>query len=102
MAPCRTATFRDTAQNPFKFLTRCLHLKKYINPNLDLLIDQNLLRAVLPGAPEQVKYYKDKIELYTEADKMVAELKDQESLEHWDWTRDFVSAPARTPATRTS
>ena len=98
LAPCRTATFRDTAQNPFKFLTRCLHLKKYINPNLDLLIDQDLLRTGLPGASEQVKYYQDKTELYTAADKLVAELKDQASLtvteEHWDWTREFVSRPA--------
>ena len=66
----------------------------------------DLLRAGLPGASEQVKYYKDKTELYTEADKSVFELKDQASLivtdEHWDWTRDFVSAQARIPATRTA
>ena len=49
LAPCRSPTFKDSEQGPFKFLTRCLHLKKYINPNLDLLIDQNLLRAGLPG-----------------------------------------------------
>ena len=49
-APCRYESFKDSAQGPFKFLTRCLHLDKYINPNLDLLIDQGLLRTGLPGA----------------------------------------------------
>ena len=57
-APCRRpASFKDSEQGPYKFLTQCLHLEKYINPNLDLLIDQGLLRTGLPGASEQVIYY---------------------------------------------
>ena len=39
---------------------------------------------------DQILVYKDKTELYTMADKMMAELKDQESLlvtdKAWDWT----------------
>ena len=74
-APCRRpASFKDSEQGPYKFLTQCLHLEKYINPNLDLLIDQGLLRTSLPGASEQVIYYKDKTEQYTAWDiKLVAE-----------------------------
>ena len=106
-APCRYESFKDSAQGPFKFLTRCLHLDKYINPNLDLLIDQGLLRTGLPGAPEQTRHYHDKTELYTASDKMVAELKDEASLtvmhESWDWTNEFVRAQAHsTPATHTA
>ena len=94
-APTRSASFKDSVQGPYKFLTRCLHLEKYINPNLDLLIDQGILRTGLPGASEQTRHYQDKTELYTACDKMVAELKDEASLtvthESWDWTHEFVS-----------
>ena len=60
----RSAAFKDSAQDPFKFLTRCLDLKKYINPNLNLLPHraEPLERG---DAPEQIKYYKDKTEFYT-------------------------------------
>ena len=105
-APTRSTSFKDTAQGPFKFVTRCLHLEKYINPNLDLLIDQGILRTDLPGASEQTRYYQDKNELYTASDKMVVELKDEASLtvvnESWDWTNDFVRAQAHTLATHTA
>ena len=105
-SPCRSQSFKDPAQGPFKFLTRCLHLDKYINPNLDLLIEQGLLRTSLPGAPEQTRYYQDKTELYTASDKMVTELKDEASLtvvhDSWDWTNEYVRAQAHTPATHTA
>ena len=97
---------QSPAQGPFKFLTRCLHLDKYINPNLDLLIEQGLLRTSLPGAPEQTRHFQDKTELFTASDKMVAELKDEASLtvvhKSWDWTNEYVRAQAQTPATPTA
>ena len=88
------------SKGPFKFLTRCLHLNNYVNEALALLIHNGLLRR--SDDPDEIHVFKDKTELYRQADKIVKELRDEEALlvtdKAWDWTRDFVSATARTPA----
>ena len=100
----RPQDFKSIRQGPFKFLTRCLHLNNYVNKALALLIHNGLLRC--SDDPDEIHIFRDKTELYSKADKLVKELQDEEALivtdKAWDWTRDFVSATARTLAQHTA
>jgi hypothetical protein len=82
-----------------KFMTKCLHLDKYLGPSLDALIKEGLIHDVDDEGNQQLHVFDDEHEFYSRCDKIITGMKDDPTFrigeDSFEWLEGFDASDAQ-------